>query len=318
MSVQRASVGCDDVKYRNLNVTDNTAEPTLITLPDEISQTLPSVDDIGADAPVVIPALATPPAAVEVSPPAAEPARPRGTGLQTGLVALVFLGIGLLGGAIAFGNRGPSTAEIETLVRSVVAEEMARVGTGSGTTNVSLVDDDPSFGPADAPITIVEFSDFYCTFCTRFATETLPKIQEQYGEYVRFVYRDLPIIGGQVSFDAAIAGNCAYAQGKFWEFHNILFAHNSAREQSAWIAFADELGMDAEAFTACLDDKAHEEEVTLDYLDGQGLGIQGTPAFFVNGRSISGAQPFNTFALVIDAELRKQGITPPERVEPET
>lgn len=231
---------------------------------------------------------------------------------QTVLVGLVFLVIGFIGGGIVFG-RGVDTAQLERSIRAIVAEEVANVSTSGDSNNIDLTDNDPSFGPDDAVVTIVEFSDFYCAFCGRFAAETLPQLREVYGDYIRFVYRDMPIIGGQDSVDAAVAGNCAYAQDSFWEFHNLIFANSGARSRDAYVSFADELGLDTNAFTACLDDRAMSEEVTLDYIDGQSLGISGTPAFFVNGRMISGAQPYNTFALVIDAELRKAGITPPER-----
>lgn len=233
-------------------------------------------------------------------------------------IALVFLIIGFAGGAALLGSRSESPAELESMVRQIVATEIANAGvSGGGTTSTSLVDDDPSFGPPDAPVTIVEFSDFYCSFCTRFATETLPKIRDHYGDMIHFVYRDLPIIGGQISVEAAIAGNCAHDQGQFWEFHNILFSHNAARGRESYISFADELGLDTDAFTVCLDDKAKLDEVTLDLIDGQTLGIQGTPKFYINGKSISGAQPFENFKLVIDAELKKAGFTPPvETTEP--
>lgn len=232
--------------------------------------------------------------------------------LRMAAIALVFLIIGFAGGAALLGGRGADTAEIEAIVRQIVAEEIASAGgLGGSPTGASLADDDPSFGPDDAVVTIVEFSDFYCQFCTRFANETLPQIQARYGDNIRFVYRDLPIIGGQISIDAAVAGNCAHQQGKFWEFHNIIFTNNEARSRDMYISFADELGMDVEAFTACLDDDANVDEVMLDYVDGQTLGIQGTPRFYINGKVISGAQPFDTFALVIDSELEKAGVTPP-------
>ena len=151
-----------------------------------------------------------------------------GSSLRMAAVALVFLILGFAGGAALLGGRGTDSAEIEAMVRQIVAEEIASAGSvGGGPTGASLTDDDPSFGPEDAAVTIVEFSDFYCTFCTRFATETLPQLRARYGDHIRFVYRDLPIIGGQASIDAAVAGNCAHDQGKFWEFHNILFANNS-------------------------------------------------------------------------------------------
>src|SRR5687768_2772680 len=131
--------------------------------------------------------------------------------LRMAAIALVFLIIGFAGGAALLGGRGADTAEIEAIVRQIVAEEFANAGgLGGSPTGASLADDDPSFGPDDAVVTIVEFSDFYCQFCTRFANETLPQLQARYGDSIRFVYRDLPIIGGQISIDAAVAGNCSH------------------------------------------------------------------------------------------------------------
>lgn len=239
-------------------------------------------------------------------------AAPTASMSQTVVVGLIFLLIGFISGGIVFG-RTVDTAQLERSIRAIVAEEVANLNASSGPATAELADNDPALGPEDAPVTIVEFSDFYCSFCGRFANETLPRLQETYGDYIRFVYRDMPIIGGQISVDAAIAGNCAHAQDNFWGFHNLVFQNTAARSRDAYIGFAEELGLDTEAFTTCLDDRAMSEEVTLDYIDGQGLGISGTPAFFINGRKISGAQPFDTFAVVIDSELRKAGITPPER-----
>ncbi len=229
--------------------------------------------------------------------------------LRMAAIALVFLVIGFAAGAALLGGRVTDTAALETMVRQIVAEEIANAGgLGGSPTGAALADDDPSFGPEDAAVTIVEFSDFNCTFCTRFATETLPQLQARYGEKIRFVYRDYPILGGS---EPAIASNCAHDQGKFWEFHNLLFANHQARSRDMYISFADELGLDSDAFATCLDDQAKVEEMTLDYIDGQTLGIQGTPRFYINSKVISGAQPFDTFALVIDSELEKAGITPP-------
>jgi protein-disulfide isomerase len=232
-----------------------------------------------------------------------------GSSLRMAAIALVFLIIGFAAGAVLLGGRSADTAEIEAMVRQIVAEEIANAGgIGGGPTGASLADDDPSFGPDDAPVTIVEFSDFNCTYCTRFATETLPQLQARYGDHIRFVYRDYPILGGS---EPAIASNCAHDQGKFWEYHNLLFANQQARSRDMYISFADELGLDADSFAMCLDDQAKVEEMTLDYIDGQTLGIQGTPRFYINGKVISGAQPFEMFRLVIDSELEKAGITPP-------
>jgi protein-disulfide isomerase len=242
---------------------------------------------------------------------------PNASTIRIVIVAALFVVVGFITGAIIFSNRSLSAEQIEAMIRSIIEEQRA-VSSGSGgqLDSVALIDDDPSFGPADAPVTIVEFSDYNCPFCTRFALDTLPQLRQRYGSLIRFVYRDLPIIGGQNSIDAAVAGNCAHIQGKFWEFHDLLFANSEARERETYVAFADELGMDTGAFTICLDDKAQLDEVTLDYLDGQGLGIDGTPAFFINGKTVRGAQPFDTFALVIDKELEKLGVTVPEPVDP--
>lgn len=254
---------------------------------------------------------------IEISPTSLEMFRPNSSAVLIVIVAALFVVIGFITGAIIFSNRSLNAGDVEALVRSIIEKELA-VSSGSGgqIDSVALIDDDPSFGPTDAPVTIVEFSDYNCPFCTRFAGETLPRLRQQYGSLIRFVYRDLPIIGGQSSIDAAVAGNCAHIQGKFWEFHDLLFANSEARERDIYVAFADELGMNTGAYTTCLDDKAQLDEVTLDYLDGQGLGIDGTPAFFINGKTIRGAQPFDTFALVIDKELERLGISVPEPLDP--
>lgn len=222
------------------------------------------------------------------------------------VIALIAFMLGVLVGGLLF-NTGVSSEQLEAVVRAVVSEEVAKIQNGSPQM-ANLADNDPFFGPEDAPVTIVEFSDFYCSFCTRFATQTLPRLQEAYGDKIRFVYRDMPIIGGQISLQAAVAASCAHDQGKFWDFHNLLFNNNQARDTTAFIGFADELGLDTTAFESCLSDQAKVNEVTLDLLDGQALGITGTPAFYINGRFVSGAQPFETFALLIDTELARLGV----------
>jgi protein-disulfide isomerase len=233
--------------------------------------------------------------------------------LTHALVAVVFLLIGLVGGALLSG-RGIDSAQLDQVVRQAVGEAVADLeftdNTNAADPNVTLIDDDPSIGPDDAPVTLVEFSDFYCGFCGRFASDTLQRILTKYDGQIRFVYRDMPIIGGAASFQAAIAAECAADQDKFMEYHSVLFANAANRTREDMVNFAQNLDMDGDAFTACLDNQDMANEVTLDYLDGQALGITGTPAFYINGRFISGAQPYETFVLLIDAELRKQGIEP--------
>jgi protein-disulfide isomerase len=184
----------------------------------------------------------------------------------------------------------------------------------AGTATVGVlpvqVDDDPIMGAADAPITIIEFSDFNCPYCGRFSSETLPRLLDKYEGKVRFVYRDMPIIGGQISVETAIAAECAADQGKFTEYHNLLYSDTAAatRQRDVYIRYAVQLGLDEPTFTACLDDPTKSTEVSLDYLDGQEQNITGTPTFFINGRMISGAHSFDVFSTVIDRELAAEGL----------
>lgn len=223
------------------------------------------------------------------------------------VIAVVFLGIGILMGRLIFGNTGGSNVDMAE-IRSIVAEAVAGASSGAQVSANSLANDDPAMGAENAPVTIVEFSDFNCGYCGRFANETLKQITDTYGDNVRIVYRDLPIIGGQESVDSAVAAECAADQGKFWEYHNLLFANTQARGREAYVGFATELGLDTNSFTACLDNPDTLEEVRLDFIDGQSLDITGTPHFIVNNRRVSGAQPFEVFQAIINAELEAAGI----------
>ena len=163
--------------------------------------------------------------------------------------------------------------------------------------------DDPSRGPADAPIRIVEFSDFQCPFCAR-ATPVLKQVEERYAGKLRRVFRDLPLTSiHKEAAGAAEAGSCANEQGKFWELHDALFAENANLLPAEIKRTAARLGIDSEAFAACLDSGRHRAEWQQDAAEAAGYGLTGTPAFFVNGRLLSGAQPLEAFAKVIDEEL---------------
>jgi protein-disulfide isomerase len=154
----------------------------------------------------------------------------------------------------------------------------------------------------DAPITIIAFGDFMCSFCRRFELETMPQILETYPGQVRYVYRDYPILGAN-SVSAAHAAECANDQGYFWEFHDWAFANQNALNREGIIRIAESIGMDMTQFTTCFDGQIHEQSILEDYLDGQALGVTGTPTFFINGKIVQGAQPFAVFRQVIDAEL---------------
>ncbi len=170
-----------------------------------------------------------------------------------------------------------------------------------------LMDDDEVKGDADAPVTIIEFSDFECPFCGRFHQQTFGQIDDTYIKTgkVKFIYRDFPLSFHQNAQKAAEASECAKDQGKFWEMHDKLFTDGVAGGVGSFKQFARDLGLNGETFNTCLDTNAKRGEVQKDFQDGQRAGVQGTPGFFVNGQEVSGAQPFQVFQQIIEAELAK-------------
>lgn len=165
----------------------------------------------------------------------------------------------------------------------------------------------PAKGPADAPITIVEFSDFQCPFCSR-VNPTLAQVREKYGDKVRIVFRQYPLPFHAEAAKAAEASLCAGDQGKFWEMHDALFANQQALKVDQLKARAAELGLKAEEFNSCLDSGKHAAAVQTDLKEGSAAGVNGTPAMFINGRFLSGAVPFEQVAEIIDDELRRKGM----------
>jgi protein-disulfide isomerase len=167
------------------------------------------------------------------------------------------------------------------------------------------VGDDPARGPADAPITIVEFSDFQCPYCSR-ATDTLKKLEAAYPGKIRRVYRDFPLVQIHPSAArAAEAGACANEQGKFWEMHDAMFDHPDKLGDADLKQSAAALGLDTAAFNQCLDSGRHTAQWKKDTAEGERYGVSSTPAFFVNGRMVVGAQPYESFARIVDEELAR-------------
>ena len=167
---------------------------------------------------------------------------------------------------------------------------------------VEVLRDDPSRGPADAPIVIVEFSDFQCPFCQR-ATGTLAELVDLYEDQIRFVYKDYPLPSHAQAFKAAEAGNCAHEQGMFWEFHDKMFVSQDALDVPSLNTYASELGLDAATFSTCLDEGRYTQRVQEDLRIGQRYGVSSTPTVFINGRPVLGAAPFETFDQIIREEL---------------
>jgi protein-disulfide isomerase len=163
----------------------------------------------------------------------------------------------------------------------------------------------PVRGAAGAPVALVEFSDFQCPFCAQ-AQATLKQILERYPGKVKLVYRDLPLdaIHPQAR-RAAEAARCARDQGKFWEYHDMLFGHFPQAAPDDLKQYAQQVGLDLTKFEGCLSGGVHKAAVQRDVDEGSRLGITGTPAFFVNGRPLEGAQPLEAFARVIEEELAR-------------
>lgn len=193
----------------------------------------------------------------------------------------------------------------------VTGPEKAATG---GAVQLDLEDDDPALGNPNAPVTLVEFSDFQCPFCRRLWQESLPQIKEKYIKIgqVKFVYRDFPLTGIHPGAEpAAMAGECAEDQGRFWEMHDKIFGEQNKLGQGT-VEFgvedlkrwAREIGLDGPAFDACLDSGKYKQEVSKDYSDGAALGVAGTPHIFVNGKPlIRGALPFEQIDQIIQQEL---------------
>ncbi len=190
--------------------------------------------------------------------------------------------------------------------------------TGDETPTVSvdmkkLVDDDAIKGDVNAPVTIVEFSDYECPFCGRHFSQTYSQLVSQYVDSgkVRIVYRDFPLAFHPQAQKAAEAAECAGDQGKYFEMHDKLFQNQASLSVETSKKLAVELGLDATAFNDCLDSSKHAAEVNKDLQDGSAAGVQGTPGFFIgktdgnSAQQISGAYPFATFQQVIDEELAK-------------
>jgi predicted DsbA family dithiol-disulfide isomerase len=188
------------------------------------------------------------------------------------------------------------------LGRRSVAERVIFSGAMSGL-------EDRSFqGPADAPVTIVEYTDYDCPFCKRYHAEIYPTLLQEYSGKVRYFVRHFPLQQLHPRApNAARAAVCAEAQDRFWSYHELLFFRGNAPDDAGLVAYADELGLDEEQFSVCMDDSETASAVMADLQRGAAYGVRGTPAFFINGRVVFGAQRMEVFRQVMDAALEEAG-----------
>jgi protein-disulfide isomerase len=163
----------------------------------------------------------------------------------------------------------------------------------------------PSIGPEDAPVTIVEFSDFQCPFCSR-VEPTLKRVMKDFAGKVRFVFRDYPLPFHDHAEKASEASHCADAQGKYWPVHDAMFLHQDELSVEGLKKLAASVdGMNVAKFDKCLDSGEMADQVAKNQAAGDAAGVEGTPHFFVNGHPLSGALPYEEFKRVIDGELAR-------------
>jgi protein-disulfide isomerase len=163
--------------------------------------------------------------------------------------------------------------------------------------------DSPALGPGNAPITIIEFSDYQCPYCKLWHDNVYDRLLANYPGKIRFVYRDFPLPGHPEALPAAEAAHCAGQQNVYWKYHDALFGQQFGLGRTAYEEYARELGLDMAAFSACLDSGRYQAGVSDVVAYATSLGVQSTPTFFINGIPVVGAEPYETFKQIIDKEL---------------
>lgn len=178
------------------------------------------------------------------------------------------------------------------------------------------IDNDAILGDPDAPVTLIEFSDYECPFCKKYYTQTYPDIKKNYVDkgLVRIVFRDFPLgFHDPIATQEAMAAECAREQEgdeMYYEYHDLIFdttKSNKGLQKSQLYELASQLDLNEDDFKECLDTEKYKQEVQKDMADGQKYGVSGTPGFFINGRIIKWAQPYVVFERIIEEELKKVG-----------
>ena len=161
-------------------------------------------------------------------------------------------------------------------------------------------------GPAAAPVTVFEWSDYECPFCQR-AQDVLQRLQGEFPDTVRFVFKDFPLRSHPNALPAALAARCAGAQGRYWEYHDLLFVGQPDLARDHLVGYARRVGLDASAFIECLDSGRYRDAVLAEQREGREAGVRATPTFFINQRKIEGALPLEEFRDAIKHALRDAG-----------
>ncbi len=218
-------------------------------------------------------------------------------------ISAAFLLTGLLGCS--------STTPVATSTPTEVPTPTSDAGATPSPTREPLIplDDDPVLGSPDAPVTIIEYSDYLCPYCAQFATVTMRRIEEEYIDkgQAKLVFRDFPV-HGQVAILGAMVAECAGEQGEFWKMHVLVFERAEEWSQSEDLmatlrGYADQIGIDGAEFESCLRDGTPLEGIQEDYNLAIQDGVTGTPSFLINGNLVVGALPFEEFQRLIEEQL---------------
>ncbi len=201
---------------------------------------------------------------------------------------------------------------MEELREELFAAAGARILLEPPRIEVGIADGTPTRGPRDAPIVLVEYTDYQCPFCNR-VQPTITALMERYDGQILHVFKNLPLPNHDQAQLAGEAAYCAQDQDQYWQFHDWLFQNQRTMNRETMIAQAGELGMDAEAFQACIEKQTYAGRIVSDAQEARSFGITGTPGFLVNGRVLSGAQPLDAFEKIINEELDLRGIEIPEK-----
>lgn len=226
--------------------------------------------------------------------------------------SMVFLGTQI--------SQGGSQTDIEAGIEAYIEKQQEEAAKAQAEANKpkfvegDFTDDDPFLGDEDAPVTMIEWSDFECPFCKRFYSNTMDQIKENYIDTgkVKLVYRDFPLpFHDPLATQEAYAANCAREQGDdetYFAYHDLIFdttrGNGKGLELSQLYDMSEQLGLDKAKFTECVESEKYKDEVAKDIADGRSAGINGTPGFLVNGQLVSGAQPFAAFEQIIEEALK--------------
>jgi protein-disulfide isomerase len=230
-----------------------------------------------------------------------------------GIVAALIIGLSLVGSALILRSSiVDATQEVAALTEALASGRLAANPPSRPSARPSQPEPSrrysvdtkgsPSKGNPRAKLAIVEFSDFQCPYCAR-VIPTLKQIEDEYGGKVRIVFKHLPLSNHSKAPDAHAAAEAAHRQGRFWEMHDLIFANQRTMSPERYLEYAEQIGLDIARFNEDLASAQVQAKIASDTAEAERLMVNGTPGFFVNGRFLSGAQPFSAFKKLIDEEL---------------